>query len=89
MNAKNLLASALILAVTTSAFAQEANEGSKHKTRAQVIAELQQAQADGSAATYGFLGSSVSYNSAANVERAQPDATLVASAPKSSSVSTK
>jgi len=60
MNAKQLIAAALVFSAASAAFAQqvETNPSAVTKTRAQVTSELQQAQADGSAASYGFLGSS-------------------------------
>ena len=60
MNAKQLIAAALVFSATSAVFAQqiEANPSAVTKTRAQVTAELQQAQADGSAASSGFLGTS-------------------------------
>ncbi len=58
MNVKQLIAATLVLFATSAAFAQQNYDGSApaRKTRAQVTEELHQAQADGSAASYGFLG---------------------------------
>jgi hypothetical protein len=72
MNAKQLIAAALVFSATSIAFAQEANVDSG-KTRAQVNAELQQAQADGSATTNGFLGSDKPVVAAGNVSHQQSE----------------
>lgn len=60
MNAKQLIAAAVALtafAVTTNALAdQNETRVNTGKTRADVIAELQQAQKDGTAGTYSFVG---------------------------------
>ena len=57
MNAKQLIAAVFALTVTAGAFAQQAqvSDISSGKTRAQVIAELEQAQKDGTAGTYSFV----------------------------------
>ncbi len=56
MNAKLLLAAAIALSSTTYSFAQQADNASLPavKARAEVIAELKQAEADGSAASSRF-----------------------------------
>lgn len=79
MNAKQLIAAALVLSATSTAFAQqvEANPNAVTKTRAQVTAELQQAQADGSAASYGFLGTSNPAAAAGKVAQAQSENVIV------------
>jgi len=58
MNAKQLIAAVFALTVTAGAFAQTAQVTNipSTKTRAQVIAELEQAQKDGTAGTYSFVG---------------------------------
>jgi len=58
MNIRQLIAAAIVFSVSGAAFAQASadNTAPQGKTRAQVIAELKQAQADGSASTFGFLG---------------------------------
>jgi hypothetical protein len=58
MNVKQLIAAAIVLSATSAAFADQNYDGSlpSPKTRAQVMEELRQAQADGSATSYGFLG---------------------------------
>jgi hypothetical protein len=56
MNTKQVIAAAIVLAATSSAFAQQLSTGVSTKTRAEVVTELQQAQAAGNAATYGYLG---------------------------------
>jgi len=79
MNAKQLIAAALVFSATTAAFAQQAetNPYAVTKTRAQVAAELQQAQADGSAASYGFLGTSNPAAAAGKATQAQSDSAIV------------
>jgi hypothetical protein len=56
MNARLLLATAIALSSITHVFAQQADNGLSPaaKTRAKVIAQLTQAEADGSAASYRF-----------------------------------
>ena len=58
MNVKQLIAAALLLSVVSAANADQncTRDCAPAKTRAQVVEELRQAQADGSAAIYGFLG---------------------------------
>ena len=58
MNAKQLIATVAALTIAGTAFAQQAEVTNVQsgKTRAQVIAELQQAQANGTAETYSFVG---------------------------------
>jgi hypothetical protein len=70
MKTKQLIAAALVFAATTAAFAQtvESNPNAVTKTRAQVMAELQQAQADGTASSYGFLGTTNPAAAAGNAQ---------------------
>jgi predicted RNase H-like HicB family nuclease len=57
MNAKQLIIAVAALTVATAAFAdQNETRVTSGKTRADVIAELQQAQKDGSAPIYSFVG---------------------------------
>ena len=79
MNAKQLIAAVLVFSATSAAFAQqvEANPNAVTKTRAQVTAELQQAQADGSAASYGFLGTSNPAAAAGKAAQAQSENVIV------------
>jgi hypothetical protein len=58
MSMKQLVTAAFALAVASLAQADQSAEGptAAAKSRAQVLEELRQAQADGSAKTYGFLG---------------------------------
>lgn len=58
MNTKHIFATALLFAAVGASVAQqgENRDGGSPKSRAEVAVELQQAQADGNAATYGFLG---------------------------------
>jgi predicted RNase H-like HicB family nuclease len=72
MNAKQLIAAALVFSATSVAFAQQTNVDSG-KTREQVKAELQQAQADGTAITNGFLGSDKPVVAAGNVSHQQSE----------------
>jgi hypothetical protein len=72
MNAKQLIAAALVFSATSMAFAQQTTVDSG-KTRAQVNAELQQAQADGTATTNGFLGSDKPVVAAGNVSHQQSE----------------
>jgi len=70
MNAKQLIAAAVAVtafAATSSALADQ-NETRVHtgKTRAEVIAELQQAQKDGTAGTYSFVGTTNPATAAGN-----------------------
>jgi hypothetical protein len=59
MKTTQMIAAALILTASVSAFAQQTNvqekEVSHGKTRAEVIAELQQAEANGKAMPTGFV----------------------------------
>lgn len=75
MNAKQLIAAvAALTALTaaTSAFAdQNETRVSSGKTRAEVIAELQQAQKDGTAGTYSFVGNTNPAAAAGNGAHAQ------------------
>lgn len=75
MNAKQLIAAALVFSATSLAFAQQAEVTSisSGKTRAQVTAELQQAQADGTATTNGFLGSDKPVVAAGNTSHQQSE----------------
>ena len=79
MNAKQLIAAALVFSATSAAFAQqvEANPYAVTKTRAQVMAELQQAQADGTAPSYGFLGANNPAAAAGTANRASSDNVIV------------
>ena len=58
MNVKHLIAAVAALTLAGAAFAEQGDVTPYQagKTRAQVIEELRQAQADGSAQTYGFAG---------------------------------
>ena len=57
MNAKQLIIAVAALTVAATAFAdQNETRVTSSKTRAEVIAELQQAQKDGTAPTYSFVG---------------------------------
>jgi hypothetical protein len=57
MNVKQLIIAVAALTVATAAFAdQNETRVASGKTRAEVIAELQQAQKDGTAPTYSFVG---------------------------------
>lgn len=57
MNAKQLIVAVIALTAATSVFAdQNETRVTSGKTRAEVIAELQQAQKDGTAGTYSFIG---------------------------------
>lgn len=60
MNAKQLIATVAALTALTAASAAFADQNETRvtsgKTRAEVIAELQQAQKDGTASTYSFIG---------------------------------
>lgn len=73
MNAKQLIAAAVVFSATSLAFAQQATNVEGGKTRAQVNAELQQAQADGTATTNGFLGSDKPVVAAGNISHQQAD----------------
>jgi Xaa-Pro aminopeptidase len=72
MNAKQLIAAALVFSATSVAFAQQTTVDSD-KTRAQVNAELQQAQTDGTATTNGFLGSDKPVVAAGNTSHQQSE----------------
>ncbi len=71
MNAKQLIVAAIFLSAVSAANADQncTRECAPTKTRAQVMEELRQAQADGSATTYGFLGLN---NPAAKAAQANP-----------------
>ncbi|HEX7640940.1 MAG TPA: DUF4148 domain-containing protein [Burkholderiaceae bacterium] len=60
MNAKQIIAAVATLTALTAASAAFADQNETRvvsgKTRAEVIAELQQAQKDGTAPTYSFIG---------------------------------
>jgi predicted RNase H-like HicB family nuclease len=75
MNAKQLIAAvAALTALTaaTSAFAdQNETRVTSGKTRAEVIAELQQAQQDGTASSYSFVGNTNPAAAAGNAAHAQ------------------
>ena len=73
MNTKQLIAAALVFSASSLAFAQQASvaDVAGGKTRAQVNAELQQAQADGTATTNGFLGSDKPVVAAGNTSHQQ------------------
>jgi len=75
MNAKQLIAAALVFSATSVAFAQQASVSNvdSGKTRAQVQTELQQAQADGTATTNGFLGSDKPVVAAGNASHQQSE----------------
>jgi predicted RNase H-like HicB family nuclease len=79
MNAKQLIAAVFVLSAAGAAFAQQAEVSNvvSTKTRAEVNAELQQAQADGSATTYGFLGSAKPVAAAGSVTQAQSENVIV------------
>jgi hypothetical protein len=81
MKTAQLFAAALILSASVSAFAQtadssnqQAKEISHGKTRAEVIAELQQAEANGKGMPSGF----VAYDAPAKTSTATPASTAVA-----------
>jgi hypothetical protein len=73
MNAKQLIAAVIALTVTAGAFAQQAQvtDIPSTKTRAQVIAELEQAQKDGTAGSYSFVGIDNPAAAAGNAARPQ------------------
>ena len=79
MNAKQLIAAALVFSAASAAFAQQAEVTNvpSTKTRAQITAELQQAQADGSAASYGFLGTENPAAAAGKAGQTQADKVIV------------
>jgi len=72
MNAKQLIAAAIVFSATSVVFAQQTTVDSG-KTRAQVNAELQQGQADGTATTNGFLGSDKPVVAAGNASHQQSE----------------
>ncbi len=72
MNAKQLIIAVAALTVATAAFAdQNETRVTSGKTRADVIAELQQAQKDGTAPTYSFVGTTNPAAAAGNGARPQ------------------
>lgn len=79
MNIKQFVAAALVFSATGAAFAQQAEVSNivSTKTRADVIAELRQAQADGTAASYGFLGTSNPAAAAGTANRTQSENVIV------------
>ena len=83
MNVKQLIVATLVLSATSAVFAQQNYDASApvHKTRVQVTEELRQALADGSAASYGFLGlsnpaSAAGRSNQGTVTPEQPQATI-------------
>jgi hypothetical protein len=75
MNTKQLIAAAVALTIAGSAFAQQAEVTNVQsgKTRAQVVAELQQAQKDGTAGTYSFVGTENPVAAAGNAAHPRGD----------------
>jgi hypothetical protein len=75
MNAKQLIAAVFALTAASAVFAQQAEVTSiqSGKTRAQVVAELEQAQKDGTAGTYSFVGTSNPAAAAGNAAYRQAD----------------
>ena len=73
MNTKQLIAAVAALTIAGTAFAQQAEVTNVQsgKTRAQVIAELQQAQADGTADSYSFVGTQNPAAAAGNAKHNQ------------------
>ena len=75
MNAKQLIIAVAALTVATAAFAdQNETRATSGKTRADVIAELQQAQKDGTASSYSFVGNTNPAAAAGNGARLQGNA---------------
>lgn len=75
MNAKQLIAAVFALTAASAVFAQQAEVTSiqSGKTRAQVVAELAQAQKDGTVGSYSFVGNTNPAAAAGNAARPQTD----------------
>ncbi|HEY8023411.1 MAG TPA: DUF4148 domain-containing protein [Burkholderiaceae bacterium] len=75
MNAKQLIAAVFALTAASAVFAQQAEVTGiqSGKTRAQVVAELAQAQKDGTVGSYSFVGNINPAATAGNAARPQTD----------------